>query len=342
MARTQLLHTMHNNPKAINIHLWPYALCHTSYLFNHFPRRGKTKSPLEIFSSSHVRPNLQYLHPFGCPVYVLVSQLQNQQKLPCWNSCTRVGVYLGHSPYHTTSVGLALSLHTGLISPQFHCTYDNLFHTPKLDNYATSKWQELAGFDPNNPEVFEDPTDTYSPDKKFFGDFAPPEPDKPTTQGVSKSEGEHVPFSPSQELVPPVAPPLIDELQTPKEAAALLPDPDPDPPNFELQQSEDQQDFIQPPALDPPNPKGLRRSGRVRTAPKEYVPQSGGKSYETTSFLSKIIDTAYAFIIEVTHSYAYAATQANPDTMTLKQAIQEPEADKFLEAMIKEINDHVQ
>ena len=238
-------------------------------------------------------------------------------------------------------MGLILSLDTGLISPQFHCTYD-LLHTLKLNNHATSKWQELAGFDPDNPKAFKDPTDTYSLDKKFFGDFAPPEPDEPTTEGVSESEGEHIPFSPSQELVPPVAPPLIDELPTPKEAGAPLPDLDPDPPNFESQQSEDQQDFIQPPAPDPPNPEGLRRSRRVRTAPKEYVPQFGGKSYKTTSFLSEIIDMAYAFAIEVTHAYAYAATQADPDTMTLKQAIQEPDANKFLKAMIKEINDHVQ
>ena len=116
MARTQLLHAMHNNPKAINVHLWPYALRHVSYLFNHFPRRGKTESPLEIFSSSRVRPNLQHLHPFGCPVYVLAHQLQNYQKLPRWNTRTCVGVYLGHSPYHAASVGLILSLDTGLVS----------------------------------------------------------------------------------------------------------------------------------------------------------------------------------------------------------------------------------
>ena len=47
MACTQLLHVMHNNPKAINVYLWPYyALCHASYLFNHFPRCGRTESPL--------------------------------------------------------------------------------------------------------------------------------------------------------------------------------------------------------------------------------------------------------------------------------------------------------
>ena len=240
MACTQLLHAIHNNPKAVNVHLWPYTLCDASYLFSHFPCQGETKWPLKIFSSSCMCPNLQHLLPFGCPVYVLASQLQNHHKLPRWNSHTHVGVYLGHSPYHAASVGLILSLDTGLVSPQLHCTYDDLFHTPKLDNHTTSKWQEPAGFDPDNPKAFNDPADTYSPDKKFFGDFAPPKPNEPPTEGVLESEGDHVPFLPSQEIVPPLAPPLIKELLTPKEATIPLPDPDPDPQDLMSQQSEDQ------------------------------------------------------------------------------------------------------
>ena len=109
MARTQLLHAMHNNPKAVNVSLWPYALRHACHLFNQFPRRGQTESPLEIFSSSKVRPNLTHLHPFGCPVYVLHAPLQNRQKLPRWDSRARLGVYLGHSPFHATTVGLYLT-----------------------------------------------------------------------------------------------------------------------------------------------------------------------------------------------------------------------------------------
>jgi len=38
-------------------------------------------------------------------------------------------VYLGHSPQHARSVALILSLKTGLISPQFHCSFDDLFET---------------------------------------------------------------------------------------------------------------------------------------------------------------------------------------------------------------------
>ena len=346
MACTQSLYAMHNNPKAINVHLWPYALRHASYLFNHFLRHGKTESPLEPFSSSHVRCNLQHLHHFGCPIYVLASQLQNRQKLPRWNTRTHGGVYLGYSPYHTASVGLILSLETGLVSPQFHCTYDDLFHTPKLDNHATSKWQELAGFDPDNPKSFEDPTNTYSPNKKFFGDFTPPKPENPQPEGVSESEGEHRPFLPSQEISPPpMDTPQMDESPESNQATTQLLDPAPNPQDSESQWSDNNQDFIQPPpppAPDPSNPDGLRRSTCQRSSPNDYVPQLGGKSYETLTFLTKTIDMAYAFAVKVTHVYASAATQADPDTMTLKQAMQEPDTDKFLEAMIKEIKDHVQ
>jgi hypothetical protein len=35
---------------------------------------------------------------------------------------------LGPTPKHAPSVALILSLHTGLVSPQFHCQYDDLFH----------------------------------------------------------------------------------------------------------------------------------------------------------------------------------------------------------------------
>ena len=143
-------------------------------------------------------------------------------------------------------------------------------------------------------------------------------PEDPQPEGVSQSEGEHVPFLPSQEISPPqIDTPQIDESPEPNQATTLLPDPAPDPQDNESQQSDDDQDFIQPPpppAPDPSNPNGLRRSTHQRSSPNDYVPQLGGKSYETSTFLTKIIDTAYAFAVKVTHAYAYAATQADPDT----------------------------
>ena len=126
LAHTQLLHAQSNNPKAITVHLWPYALRHANYMFNCLPRSGKEASPLEIFSGAKIRPNLEHLHPFGCPVYVTREELQDGKKLPKWEVRSRVGVNLGRSPHHAASVGLILNLTTGLVSPQYHCIYDDL------------------------------------------------------------------------------------------------------------------------------------------------------------------------------------------------------------------------
>ena len=43
------------------------------------------------------------------------------------------------------NVGLALDLMTGLVSPQFHVTFDSSFHAIKQEDIE-SKWQIKAGF----------------------------------------------------------------------------------------------------------------------------------------------------------------------------------------------------
>ncbi|MFN9981059.1 MAG: hypothetical protein ACK53Y_14125, partial [bacterium] len=46
-----------------------------------------------------------------------------------WIDRTRIGINLGPSPRHASSVALILNLKTGLVSPQFHCQYDDLFES---------------------------------------------------------------------------------------------------------------------------------------------------------------------------------------------------------------------
>ena len=82
---------------------------------------------------------------------------------PRWNPRCRVGIYLGSSPHHASSVGLILNQQTGCVSPQYHCVYDDLFETPKLDPQNDDTWQKLAAFDTQEG--------SYSPDPKFFPDF---------------------------------------------------------------------------------------------------------------------------------------------------------------------------
>ncbi len=55
---------------------------------------------------------------------------------------------LGPSPTHARNVHLVLSLTTGLVSPQFHCRFDDFFETCKYgvsDAGTQSTWQHLAG-----------------------------------------------------------------------------------------------------------------------------------------------------------------------------------------------------
>ena len=228
LARTQLLHAIHNKPKAVNESLWPYALRHVSYLYNPFPWTGKTASPLELFTSSQVHPNLKQLHPFGCLVYVL------QAPLPRWQERTRLGVYLGHSPYHATSVGLILSLMTGLVCPQVHCVYDDFFSTPRHDRQATSEWQRLSGLEDPQSLTEDSYEDTYQHLRLLLPTFNPnQETNDPTpeSEGAQPASGTQLPLSMDSDHSS--TPPQLESQQE------IVPPPDPDPPDLEQPQNEE-------------------------------------------------------------------------------------------------------
>ena len=108
---------------------------------NLLPRPGKTESPLSKFSGTSVQPNLKHFHPFGCPVYILQAPLQTRSPFPKWGECSRIGIFLCHSPHHASSVPLVLSTQTGLLSPQFHCVFDNDFDTVKKEQANMSIWK---------------------------------------------------------------------------------------------------------------------------------------------------------------------------------------------------------
>ncbi len=56
----------------------------------------------------------------------LNKDIQDGKKARKWIDRTRIGINLGPSPRHASSVALILNLKTGLVSPQFHCQYDDL------------------------------------------------------------------------------------------------------------------------------------------------------------------------------------------------------------------------
>ena len=152
-ARTMLVHAKHHWPKAVNAHLWPYALCFANEIHVNTPCNGK-KAPIELFSQTSTATSPRHFHPFACPVYVLNDCMQAGSKGPKWEERTRLGIYLGNSPVHTCLVALVLNTETGLVSLQFHVEFDDLFETV---NKAQVKihWHKATGFATNGTDQVE-------------------------------------------------------------------------------------------------------------------------------------------------------------------------------------------
>jgi hypothetical protein len=142
-VRASLLHAIQHWPDGVTKNLWPFALKHACNIRNKVcSKDGRT--PEEIFvgmpSSSHV--DLTQFHPFGCPAYVLDARLQNRNKIPRWDPWSRVGVYVGHPPYHAQNVALILNLSTDLSS--LFLFLSPLFSAHLGGNAVTAKWWFVA------------------------------------------------------------------------------------------------------------------------------------------------------------------------------------------------------
>jgi transposase InsO family protein len=143
-ATTLLLHAQRRWPDAINTHLWTYAIRAANDSRNYAPTNENDTSPMSRFCTTSSVPTIQNQHHFGCPTYVLKKELQDHKKIKKWSDRTRVGINLGYSSRHALNVSLILILQTGLVYPQFHCQYDDLFETTtgtQARSIPTSQWQ---------------------------------------------------------------------------------------------------------------------------------------------------------------------------------------------------------
>lgn len=143
-----MLHARARWPEVIHLALWPYAMRNAAQVSNIMPSQEGGISPLELFTSSQVAPNLRHLHTFGCPVYALNNALQAGRLIPKWQPRDRIGVNLGASPRHGCQMSHVLNPTTGLVSLQYHVSHDNYFETTAAtsNNPPThSVWQQLSG-----------------------------------------------------------------------------------------------------------------------------------------------------------------------------------------------------
>ena len=67
-AWTMLIHAQQNWPEAINTALWPYALRTANDVHKNSTKMLTGTTPIEDFSQVQVRPKLNHMHIFGCPV----------------------------------------------------------------------------------------------------------------------------------------------------------------------------------------------------------------------------------------------------------------------------------
>jgi hypothetical protein len=158
LARSSILHAKQLWPDAIEVSLWPYAIRKCANDMNHIKNDSEIMLPLSKLSGSNVHLNIKNFHTFGCPMYVLDTNrkdilskdvVERFSKSSKWNARARMAIYIGPSPNHASSIGLALSLLTGLVSPVFHAKYDDVFQTVTnaYDRYVTkSVWQVRCGF----------------------------------------------------------------------------------------------------------------------------------------------------------------------------------------------------
>ena len=147
-AWTMMIHAALRWPAEMQKELWPLAMQHAVYLYNHTPKQDSGLSPMELWTKTKsTHSGLQHAHPWGCPAYVLDPRRQDGMKLPKWKPQSRRAQYMGASPLHASTVGLVRNLQTGNISPQFYVVYDDYFKTV----HATAEeeppsWKELVTF----------------------------------------------------------------------------------------------------------------------------------------------------------------------------------------------------
>ena len=194
-ARAMMMHQMIHWPTQFDAALWPFAMDHAVYLWNNMPKDRNGHTPAEIFSKvvTYEDDAITRARVWGCPAFVLDPKLQDGKKLPKWAPRSRVGVYLGVSPTHSSTVGRILHPSTGHISPQYHVIYDELFQTvPAVLDEDTKNalfdpkiWESMLVLDGLEQAI--DPTDIHGnevPYQEFFDDYCQlSDPDSPVPEG---------------------------------------------------------------------------------------------------------------------------------------------------------------
>jgi hypothetical protein len=151
IARTMMLHAAIHWPDVADPRLWPMAVQHAVFLYNHMPSLESGLSPHDLFTKTRwEHRRFLDLHVWGCPVYVLDKTLSDGKKIPKWRPRSQRCIYVGLSKKHATSVPLVLNPVTGAITAQFHVVFDDWFSTiassvDNLPDFNSDEWIQMFG-----------------------------------------------------------------------------------------------------------------------------------------------------------------------------------------------------
>jgi ribosomal protein L13E len=335
-ARKQLLHAKARWTKAIDLALWPYALRYAVYVHNTVPYlQGKNngKSRLELFSGIRIAAKLSQMHTFGCPVYALQNELASGNSLPKWSPRARLGINLGPSPDHARSVYNVLNPTTGLVSPQYHVKFDDLFESirySQVERTATYPWKTLARLT-----------------KVDRGDPSEPMHDIPSIAQRSDArpeqaqEPEYLPSALPQDTRVEQASDLQEEL--PSDDQVEMQSEHFARPNRSANRRHRQarREEVRPPPVAPITTVSSR--GRIRTASRKQM-ESQGYYADSVAHAELSPDEAHDYHLNLEermrHPLSFHAEMMG-DIMYYHQAMKQDDADKFVEAIVKEVNGHI-
>ena len=148
IARPILLHHKRYQPECVETMFWLFAVKVEIEILN-FLQLGLdgNTATANFCNIKNIKKNAHEYHTFGFPVYVLNSKLQlGSIGPPKWDPCSRVSVYLDHSPMHARYVAVILNPVTGHVSPQYHVVYDETLFTVShmRDETIPPTWDKMC------------------------------------------------------------------------------------------------------------------------------------------------------------------------------------------------------
>ena len=149
MARTMLMHSSIHWPEICDPTMWPMAVQHAVWIYNHIPNPSNGLAPIDMWSKTKFpMTKLQNLHVFGSPVYILDKRIADGKSVGRWQPRSHRGVYMGMSSEHNYDVPLILNIDTGYINAQWNVTFDDWFTTvssnPKeVPDFTSDEWSRL-------------------------------------------------------------------------------------------------------------------------------------------------------------------------------------------------------